>query len=192
LPPSIPPTRHSAEPGDLVERRLGGAVVAHGDLAGPDDLVDEDEVGADAPRQGLDGDLVGARVDEGRDALDIEGPGLGQERGHVAGDAVGPETADDRRDSARDDVLDADLRGPRRRAALAAAAQDVDVGVDEPRDEAQSGRVHDLGAAAPGREAPRFGHGLDEAARDEDVLPSERLRSEDLAAAYQGDHGRLL
>ena len=30
------------------------------------------------------------------------------------------------------------------------------------------------------------------AARDEDVLPSERLRREDLSAAYQGDHGRLL
>ena len=61
--------------GDLVERRLRGAVVAHGDLAGADDLVDEDEVGADAPGQGPDRDLVGPREDEGRDALESRGPG---------------------------------------------------------------------------------------------------------------------
>ena len=61
-----------------------------------------------------------------------------------------------------------------------------------PGQDALPGRVDDLGLAAVGREAPRFGHGLDDAAREEDVLPSERLRREDLSAAYQGDHGRLL
>ena len=180
------------EPGDLVEGRLRGAVVAHGDLAGPDDLVDEDEVGADAAGQGPDRDLVGPRKDERRDALGLEGPGLGQQRGHVAGDAVGAQAADDRRDPARDDVLDPDLRGAGGGPAFAAAAEDMDVGVDEPRDDAPAGRVDDLHLEPAGRQAPGLSDRFDDAARDEDVLPSERLRREHLSAAYQGHHGRLL
>ncbi len=180
------------EPCHLVKRRLGGAVIAHGDLAGADDLVDDDEVGADASRQGADRDLIGPRVDEGRNALDLEGPGLGQKGGHVAGDAVGPQAADDGRDAARDDVLDPDLGGARRRPAFASASQEVNVGIDEPGEDAFPGRVHGLDFEAVDPDAARFGHGLDRPSGEQDVLPAERLGREDLSSADQSDHGGLL
>jgi hypothetical protein len=110
-------------------------VVGNGDLAGADDLVDEDEVSPDAAGDRPDRDFVGAGEDPGRNPLDLQGPGLGQQGFHMAGDAVRPQAADDRGDAAGRDVLDSNLGGPGGRAALAAPAQDVDVAVDEAGDD---------------------------------------------------------
>ena len=52
--------------------------------------------------------------------------------------------------------------------------------------------VDDLGLEALDADAARIGHGLDDAAGEQDVLPAERLGGEDVSVADQSDHGRLL
>jgi len=124
--------------------------------------------------------------------MKVETPSASRARALARSDPVRAQAADDRRDAARDDVLDPDLRGARRRAAFAAPAQDMDVGIDEPGDDGLARGIDDPGPAAVHPEAPRRRDGLDDPAREEDVLRSERLGRIDAAAAYQGHHGRLL
>jgi hypothetical protein len=110
----------------------------------------------------------------------------------MAGDAVSAQASDDGRDTVGDDRLDPYFGSPGGGAALAASAQDVDVGIDQAGDEGAALRLDDLGLEAGGPEAARLGHGFDDAARCEDIPTSERLRREHLRAADQDQHGRLL
>jgi len=64
--------------------------------------------------------------------------------------------------------------------------------VDEAGQDALAGRVDDVGFEAFDAEAARIGHGRDDAAGHEDVLPAERFGREDVSIADQSDHGRLL
>ena len=175
--------------GDVLEGRLAGAVVGQGDFAGPDDFVDEDEVGADASGDRLHRKLVGAREQPGRDALDLQGPGFGQERGHVAGDAVRAQAADDRGHAARGDVLDGDFGRPGGRTAFSAAAQDMDVRIDESGQDRFSLGLDHVDVQAARFDGPRRGDRLDAAAGDEDVADAQRTRREDGSPTDEKGHG---
>ena len=110
--------------GELVEGRLGRAVVRERHLADADDLVDEEQVALDAPGQRLHGHGVVAGVDERAQALVVQAARLGEQAGRGAGDAVGAEAPDDRRDAAADGVRRARARAcawrtrPRRRRPM--------------------------------------------------------------------------
>ena len=132
---------------ELVEGRLRRAVVRDRDFADADDLVNQQQVPLDAARERLHRHGVRAAVDEGGQPLLVEAARLGEECRQVSRDAVGAEAADDGRDAAADGVGEAQFGRARRVAAFAAAADHVDVAVDEARHGGQVRRVEDLAVA---------------------------------------------
>jgi hypothetical protein len=54
-------------------------VVGEGDLAGPDDLLEKDQVRSHTAGQSFHGDLIGSSEEERGDPFPVQGVGLGEE-----------------------------------------------------------------------------------------------------------------
>ena len=93
------------------------------------------------------GTRVAARVDERADALLVEPAGLGEQPREAARHAVRAEAADHGGDAAANRVGERQCRGAGGEPALAAAAHQVHVGVDEAWHRQEARRIDDLAVA---------------------------------------------
>ena len=163
---------------------VGSADVGEGQLAA-DDRLEIDQVAGDAAGDGRGRVPVGAREHEGRDALGVEGLGLGVEALDGAGEGVGAEQPHGRGHAVCRVHAELHLRGAGVEPALAAAAGEMLVPVDEARHHGEPPGVDDLDLAGqpPGIDA--FFDGQDLAAAGQDVAAAHGAGPKNLSVPYQ-------
>jgi hypothetical protein len=164
--------RLRGRPDELVEVRLRRAMIRQRHFADTDDLVDEQQVLLDAARERLHRDAVVARVHERGDALLVQTARLGEQAGEAAGHAVGPEAPDNSRHACANRVGEHQFRRAGGVAALPAAADQMNVAVNEARYRQQARRVDSVAVRFRNPDAGFDADGL--SARDEDVGEAAR------------------
>ena len=110
-------------------------MVADRHLADPDHRVHQRDVAADGAGEGAGGEVIPAGPAPGGEALRPETIGRAHHRARGPHRVVGAEEPDDRGDAAAGEALDREGRNAGAVARLAAAAGQVDVAVDQPRDD---------------------------------------------------------
>ena len=183
------------QPGDLVERRLGRAVVRDRQLAEAQDWLDRGDVGADGAGECRRGQVVAAGPGPGAEALAPEPVDRAEQAGGRPRNVVGAEEADDARDAGHRVVREEGGWRGRLGPRLAAAARHVDVRVDEPGDQPPAAEIDDLDRDACDLR-PRLRDRDDSLAGHQHVPPPERggrvdvgVEEERKPGGRRGGHG---
>ena len=157
----------------LIAGGMAASVISNGELTA-NDLGDVENIVCHRACDGSGRICVGVRQTVGRDALVVERLGFCQQQLRALGVAVGAEQTDERRHAGGNGLGKLEFRRPGVEAALAAAADDVNVLVDEAGNEHLARRVDHGQIVSPRLDAVRDLKNL--VIGQQNVLFAKRLR----------------
>ncbi len=178
----------------LIQCRLARTMVADRDFADADQCFDEDQVAPHAAGQRRRRHVIAARVAVSVQSFFAQRIERRKQLARAARDVVRAEQAHDRRDADRRETRERHSRHASSKARFTAAAGDVHVAVDEPRNRAAAGCVDDAGDRAQRNgQIERFlADPENPTAADEQMADAERLRCVEVRVANQDErHGRV-
>ena len=174
---------------EFIEGRLAGAVVADRQLADADHRVEEHDVAADAACQRDRRQVIAAAPRERAQPLLAQRMHRCQQFARRPCQIVGAQHPDHRRHPGRGEPRQRHRRHPRRKPALAAAAGDMGVAVDQTGDEAFAGQVDHIKPRHERRGLIGIADPENPAAADQQLAQTQGLRREHRGVADEGQGG---